>query len=1073
MQNICSDKLHTRRIVLLSCNLQQSPFGCSRQWFVPATLDQIYDMTLAQAGFLTPYGDRRPGLLDDRLISGLGDAGFKYAKLFNEVGSETLVGDLIYEIPSVDESPGIPCAYVKIFPDPSQEEICRIRTQLWNYGRIPTLWIVSENGLRIYNAFGRPSDTDLLDPTSHLLGDLRIISGRLQGIQEFHRRRFDDGSFWYDGSGQGIDAADRVDKALLQDLSDTETLLRKEHLTAPVAHALLGKTIFVKYLEDRGILNVEHLRRHGTADTFTGLLQDEHSARSFFAWLGETFNGDLFPRVDAELKSVTSVHFEIVHRFLSGHRMEGYPDTQARLWPYSFRLIPIELISSIYEMFAHAGDPDTAETLSVHYTRFNLVELILSRAMRATAHSAKVLDPACGSGVFLVEAFRRLVRQKEQDLQRSLSRAELEDTLRSQIYGVDIDPNAVSVAAFSLYLALLELDPDPFAPDALRLPHLVAGGSPDGPSNLYVQDFFNTQHPFNTVSPFSDKSFDLIVSNPPWTALKSDSAPADPESVGNGTQWGFKYLKDNKIPYRNPDQGFLWRARDFANLDATIAMVVGSRLLHLSTGPTKRWRERFFAENSVRSIVDFSDLVAEKVLFGSKSSTMLPACVIIFSPRKPHDNQDIEYLTPKRYPGVGQRDEIVLHSGDLQILPQSLTNDGVFRWKTAFRGRPRDIRILYRLSVNPTLDQVLDQAGIVSKVHRGRGVTFGKNNQREAQSFQEIPFLPGDMEKKRYALSVNDLPIFPNPTVSNKSAKLILDLPAMILSRSLVDSRPSAALAVSSAGRSQLVISQSYYGISFPSGLEWLAPRLNATLNSEFALYWSFMTSSALGLDRRLVEAHDWLDIPMPKNTLDSHADTWDTVLQLEESLRNGSLSDERVPLIQAELDSAVYALYDLSEQDLVVIRNTVRHTIFPYLDGSVQMSPKRPNVEELKAYALRLCKQLDGILTVENQRIMPTICTLPAEIGLTACQFRMVSSDDESDLKVVNLAGVETMLNEMPKRLQLSVADHLYIQHDLRVYDEDRIWIIKLSDNRLWTESVALHDGDLIMRDHMEGTTR
>ena len=125
---------------------------------------------------------------------------------------------------------------------------------------------------------------------------------------------------------------------------------------------------------------------------------------------------------------------------------------------------PIELISSIYEMFAHGEDSERAETQSVHYTRLCLVELMLSLAMTGMEDTVRVLDPACGSGVFLVEMFRRLAWAKARRLRRPLTREELHEMLRTQVFGIDIDRDAVYVAAFSLYLALLELDPDPQPP---------------------------------------------------------------------------------------------------------------------------------------------------------------------------------------------------------------------------------------------------------------------------------------------------------------------------------------------------------------------------------------------------------------------------------------------------------------------------------------------------------------------------------------------------------------------------------------------------------------------------------
>ena len=97
-----------------------------------------------------------------------------------------------------------------------------------------------------------------------------------------------------------------MDQALLRDLQSTEKLLREYGLSSTVAHALLGRTVFVKYLEDRRILLPDHFRQHGQAQEFKELLNDESGTRSFFTWLRQTFNGDLFPQTEAELQSVDS-----------------------------------------------------------------------------------------------------------------------------------------------------------------------------------------------------------------------------------------------------------------------------------------------------------------------------------------------------------------------------------------------------------------------------------------------------------------------------------------------------------------------------------------------------------------------------------------------------------------------------------------------------------------------------------------------------------------------------------------------------------------------------------------------
>ena len=74
---------------------------------------------------------------------------------------------------------------------------------------------------------------------------------------------------------------------------------------------------------------------------------------------------------------VEQSHLQIVKEFLSGSDMNFYSKSnfayQKRFWPYKFDVIPIELISSIYEKFAHSRNSSAAEASSVHYTRLPLV----------------------------------------------------------------------------------------------------------------------------------------------------------------------------------------------------------------------------------------------------------------------------------------------------------------------------------------------------------------------------------------------------------------------------------------------------------------------------------------------------------------------------------------------------------------------------------------------------------------------------------------------------------------------------------------------------------------------------
>ena len=233
----------------------------------------------------------------------------------------------------------------------------------------------------------------------------------------------------------------------------------------------------------------------------------------------------------------------------------------------------------------------------------------------------------------------------------------------------------------------------------MGLPRLIDDGISGKSSNLYVQDFFNLDHKFNQTAPFASENFDIIVSNPPWTALTSNSEASnlEPKEV-NDRQWGAEYADTHGVPDRRPDQAYMLRARDFAADKARIGMIVGSRLFHQRSGKGGRWRNQFFKTNTLLTVIDLSDLVTGKLLFGGSKSPRLAGSVVVFSPEEPSLDNSFQLVAPKWYSGIRHRDEIVVTSADIRALSQQMVCEPGFWWKSASRGFPRDMRLLYRLN---------------------------------------------------------------------------------------------------------------------------------------------------------------------------------------------------------------------------------------------------------------------------------------------------------------------------------------------------------------------------------------
>ena len=217
----------------------------------------------------------------------------------------------------------------------------------------------------------------------------------------------------------------------------------------------------------------------------------------------------MFPAASSSVPEAE--HLDRVADFLDGvDPVTG----QRTFFPYQFDVIPVELISSIYEQFATSDSEssDSGGETDVHYTRLPLVSLVLDEITEGLSGEETVLDLTCGSGVFLVEALRRLVTLRCG--KRVLSRETIRSTLHEQVFGVDISEAAVRVAAFSLYLAALELDPDPQPPHELKFRPLIG-------KTLIIGDAWGIEETSDGRATLTEsgerRTFDVIVGNPPWS----------------------------------------------------------------------------------------------------------------------------------------------------------------------------------------------------------------------------------------------------------------------------------------------------------------------------------------------------------------------------------------------------------------------------------------------------------------------------------------------------------------------------------------------------------------------------
>ena len=343
-------------------------------------------------------GKPTPGVTtSDALVSTSPTSAEKIAKYKSVLDEKKIGATAIYELS------GSPCIYFKTLAEdnPPSDLLNDLHKTAWNQGLAPLMWVVTPTQIRIFNSYAKPSQT--ASASSSLL--LPVFERTEEGLRELNRVagrvQFESGQFWQSEVAKRIDRKERVDASLLEDLQYAEKKLLKIEIDAEkrvqtsLAHSLLGRSIFAAYLQDRNIVSPEFMLEQFGAEKVADVLAHKDTAYKFFQWIRVTFNGDLFPLAHnttdgqfvQEEQVVQEAHLRVIQELLEGR---GNPAGQGRLWRYEFAIIPIELISSIYEMFARSSDSDKAKKQSMHYTPFNLVDLVLSQICPHLPAKAKV-----------------------------------------------------------------------------------------------------------------------------------------------------------------------------------------------------------------------------------------------------------------------------------------------------------------------------------------------------------------------------------------------------------------------------------------------------------------------------------------------------------------------------------------------------------------------------------------------------------------------------------------------------------------------------------------------------------
>jgi len=979
-----------------------------------------------------------------------------------------------------------------------------IHRSLWNLGYAPYLIILLPHQVRVYTGFKyseEDSNEGFLDEIP--LDDIRLL------LAEFSSEAIDTCRIWQRGKYKNqLDQQQRVDKRLLRNLRQLGGVLKDQGLDTSVAHALIGKYVYIRYLWDRGILTEEWLQEQHV--TKKSVFSREATTDGLFRLttaLENRFNGKIFPIDFMQPSAPTDRHVQLTasvfmgDEIVSKHNRTVIEQLHLDFRAYNFAYIPIEILSEVYEQFI-----EDAKKKGAIYTPEILADYLLSEVstVKPLTEETKILDPACGSGVFLVLAYRRLI---EAELAKSgeskLSDKELK-ALLSNIYGVERELDACYVAEFSLILTLLNyVDPHELQKIEFHFPTLHN-------TTIFHSDFFDLEGTHYDGQFWQQGlTFDLIIGNPPWIKLKDKK---DEELV-----WQWMQDPRNKaerpVSRKRVAEAFSWLVTDLLRSEGIVGLVLPATSLFNLSGHD--YRERFFIRHCIFRITNFSNL--RWILFPKNE---FPAFTIVYRPWNNGEEKrpSIIHYAPLSIHQVADSREslwaITINEQEIQTIDSLDAETGeTLIWKLAFWGTFQDKRAIE--SIEMLFPSALED---FCKQRNWPPISEGvqlRNKQESTEDLQDADELRG--EKKFQTETMTD-------------ALFRFSVPSYVLSDipdEMCAIRKGRDRGLSLTRTPHIVVSPSWGSFVTFSDTDFLIPprvigiaalkddahilrALALYLNSSLVSYYLFFHVPEWGVfkNARYITLGEFKKVPVPDFTSDQvkelvslHlrlvVDERQSISQAIARVRNlqmdffsheagpsgdilvpellSKMSKEQKARVEKEVDAfhenarrmideKIFDLFDIPEDIRILVTDFVQVRLLLDRPAAFEQVIREPDEQELLDYARELKDELDGF--VEDGTHHGISITYSPD--LIECIIDVVDTDipvklDSSRVRSGDVTS-SRVLSELSRSLKEQVSQWIYVQRGLRLFDGARIYLYKSPRLIDWTRTQAMNDaGDII----------
>jgi len=739
-----------------------------------------------------------------------------------------------------------------------------------------------------------------------------------------------------------------VDEKLLSDILKWRNLLanslRKNHPALleeeldESIQRILDRLIFIRTCEDRNIepITLSPLLREWLDSGKKRRLSQE--LKSVFRNFDEGYNSQIFSshlcedlKIDpapisfSPKRRIQKVPF--IHPFphyrcgVNSEVLEiiinGLYETEDRSIRYDFSAIDADVLGSMYEQYlGHILKKTPTRTtvtekhlrrkeMGIYYTPKYIVDYIVKNTVGEMlkeksykdAMKLKILDPACGSGSFLIRAFEEMdnyLKEKRSQKGEEFAYFRRMEILNNNLYGVDLDKQAVEIAQLNLLLKALET--------RQKLPvikNIRQGNSLISGDELMMFKYFGKnwkeKHPFNWQEEYSevfkDGGFDVVIGNPPYVNIK--------EITGDEKEF---YRHQFKYAIEQFDLYILFMEKAFSLLKSGgyFSFIIPDAILSRSN--VTEIRKYFLTNTSIKSLIQVSGVFADP---------SVASVIIVYQKKKPSmtyftsfiKSDNLDALTNGNYKEIKTTPSIWLNFPDSRI---------------AFMEN-NQMNIINKIS--PDKDKVT----LEKLVLLVRGEELGKGSEKIKVAALKLsrPFLVGE-NIERYQTKFSELYIKESEIEKPKENYFVPKIMVRQLGTNI-----NATL----DEKGKYVTIQSIYSVINNSkyDLKYLFGLLNSSLIN---FYYRLLFGTKQLFPRILIENLKVLPIykidfsnPKEKKMHDDLVKLVDKMLDLNKQIQKTSEKSDKWYSLKSEIektdkkiDEVVYKLYGITEKEKKII---------------------------------------------------------------------------------------------------------------------------------------------------------